>query len=140
MDGFNLSTVTPAEDREDAGVTVHVRDARGESMFYGDDKKPVTILVAGTYSKLYRKVTSAIRDRALKQRRATLTADILFEQQLETVASCILAWDGFFDGDASFPLTKANAMRLLSMAPWIREDVEVAMQDHESFFENSSNS
>ncbi len=114
--------------REDEGTLVMVKDAAGE------EQDGVTILVAGTYSTAYRKAVSAQRDRMLRQRRGNLTGEQLERQQLELVAACIIEWDGFTSNGQPFPLSKDNAITLLTRAPWIREQVEEAMSDHASYF------
>lgn len=140
MSGFEISNSKSVAEREDEGTVVHIADAVGEKMFYGegDEKKPVTITVAGTYSATYRRATDAQRERMMKQRRAALTGEQLAKQQLALVASCVLAWGGFVNNDKPFPATKENAMLLFDQAPWIREQVEEAMNDHQAFFPSSS--
>jgi hypothetical protein len=131
---MDISTSKSVAEREDEGTIVHVRDEAGEKQYIGGDKtKPVTILVAGTYSTTYRTAADASRDRMLKQRRNAIDGDQLSQQSLELTAACILAWDGFSAGDQPYPFTKKNAVALLQQAPWIREQVEAAMNDHASF-------
>lgn len=120
--------------REDEGTVVHVRDEIGEKLYQDEAKTlPATITVVGTYSSRYRRLSEANRDKMLKQRRSQMDGDQLNQQSLELVASCILSWDGFVTVDGPFPYTKANAVALLDACPWIREQVEAAMNDHASF-------
>lgn len=120
--------------REDEGTTIHLRDETNEKQ-YADEAKtqPVTITVVGTYSSRYRRLSDANRDKMLKQRRTQLDGDQLEEQGLELQAGCILGWDGITANGEPFPYTKANAVALLRAAPWVREQVEAAMNDHASF-------
>lgn len=113
---------------EDEGTVVQIKDASGQP------EDGVTITVAGSYSSQYRRTSSAQRDRMLKQRRTQLSGEQLERNQLELDAACIISWEGFTTGQAPYPLTKENAVALLTKAPWIREQVEEAMQDHASFF------
>lgn len=142
MSGFEISTSKSVAEREDEGVVINVRDANGDELFYGEGaaKKAVTITVAGTYSKTYRRATDAQRERMMKQRRVSLSGDQLAKQQLELVAACVLAWDGFVSNGQPYECTKANVISLLDSAPWIREQVEEAMNDHQSFFPSNSES
>lgn len=135
--GFDVAAAKAVAAQEDEGIVVPVKDERGEPQFVGD--VPVTITVAGTYSSVYRRALDAQRDRLMKRRRAS-TGDELQRQQLEIVAACILAWDGIMSGEKAFPLTKENAIVLLEAAPWIRADVEAAMDDHAGFFKPASSS
>ncbi len=129
---MDISNTKSVAEREEEGTVVDVKDATGEK------QKGVTITVMGTYSSTYRRAVAANRDRILKQRRATVDGDQLEQQAIETAASCIKAWTGFTAGDKPYPLTKANAVALLTNAPWIREQVEEAMNDHASFFPKPS--
>jgi hypothetical protein len=115
-------------EREDEGITIDIRDASGEV------EKGVSITVVGTYSKTYRKVQSENRDKFLKQRRNSLDGDSLEAQSIETTAKCIKGWTGFTSAGENFPYSKENAIALLTNAPWIREQVEEAMNDHSAFF------
>lgn len=131
---ISTNSLASVEQREDEGTVVHIRDAAGEKQYQDDGTTPVTITVVGTYSKRYRRLAEANRDKMLKQRRTQLDGEQLDEQSLETVAGCILGWDGFTADGAPFPFTKANAVTLLKAAPWMREQVEAAMNDHAAFF------
>ena len=123
-------------DQEDEGTEVHIRDANDEKQFFGPkNDQPVTITVVGTYSSRYRRLVAANRDRAIKRR--SLDGDDLEQRSLDLVAGCIIAWDGFTAGSQPYPLTKANAVALLDACPWIREQVEAAMNNHALFFKAS---
>ena len=119
--------------REDEGTVVHVEDETGEKLYQdAEQTKPVTITIAGTYSSRYRRITDTNGDKAWKKRGGMDAADSR-RTALETIAACILAWDGFTSDGEEFPLTKANAVTLLDACPWIRDKVEKAMTSHELF-------
>jgi hypothetical protein len=126
----DISNAKSVAEQEEEGTVVHVKDASGELAYNGD--KPVTITVMGTYSTTYRKAVSSNRDKWLK-RRQTLDGDSLDKQAIETTAACVKSWDGFTSGTDPYPATKANVIALLENAPWIREQVETAMGDHQLF-------
>lgn len=136
--GFDLKSVSTSN--EDAGIEIHVKDASGERMYFGEGEaqRPVTIRVAGTYSKAYRAAVDAQRDRLVKQRRTSLTGEQLGRQQLELTAACVLSWQGFVAGADPCPCTKENVIAVLQAAPWIREQVEETASDHAAFFSTSS--
>jgi hypothetical protein len=121
------------EEREEAGTLVHLKDESGEKQYFDKNgvQAPVTIKVAGTYSKRYRRATDANRDRLLKRR--SIDGDQVNEQALATIAACIIEWDGLTAAGQPFPFSKENAMVLLDTCPWIREQVETAMNDHAVF-------
>ncbi len=118
-------------DREEEGTEIEVRDVAGEV------EAGVTITVVGTYSTTYRKAQSQNRDKFLKQR-GKIDSDMIEKQSVETTARCIKTWKGFTSGGQDFPYTKENAVLLLTNAPWIREQVEEAMNDHSVFFPKPS--
>jgi hypothetical protein len=122
----------PIRDREEEGTVINVRDVSGEI------QEGVTITVVGTYSQTYRKAVNANRDKVLKERRSALDGDAIDSRTLETAAKCIKGWTGFTADGQPFPYNKENAIALLTEAPWIREQVEEAMNDHASFFPKAS--
>lgn len=122
---------------EDEGTIVHVRNAGGEYEYFGEkNDKPVTITVVGTYSARYRRIQESVRDKSIK-RRAPLDGRTVEDQALDMIAGSILSWDGFEANGAPFTYSRANAIALLESCPWIREQVETAMNDHAAFFKAS---
>jgi hypothetical protein len=72
--------------------------------------------------------------------RAPLSVEESLAQQVETVASCVLEWEGFVNDGQPVPCTKENAIKYMTAAPWIREQFEELMNDHELFSKSSSGS
>lgn len=138
--GFDLGAAKQVAEREDEGQVVHVTGPDGEPAYYmdGDERKPVTITVAGSYSKTYRRAEEGQRRRNLKRRSTKVTPAQLDRNRRELIASCVLDWQGFFEAGRPLPCTKENVMRVLSAAKWIQYDVEAAMEDHAAFFDGSS--
>lgn len=124
---MEISTSKSVAEREEEGITIDIKDASGEI------EPGVSITVVGTYSATYRKAQSQNRDKFLKQR-GGVDGETLETRSLELTAKCIKGWKGFTSDGKDFPYTKENAIALLSGAPWIREQVEEAMNDHQSFF------
>ena len=141
--GFDLGAVAPVSDLEDEGTAVHLRDIDDELMYFTPDgekeERPVTITVAGSYSKRYRKAQNAHTTRTMKgARRGTrVTGEALQEQMLDLAATCVIAWDGFFDAGKILSCNKENAVRVFQQAPWFLEQVQAAQVDHASFFGKS---
>lgn len=138
LGGFDLSTAKPVADREDEGQVVHLSDLHSEPMYYGEDRKPVTVKVAGTFSATYRRAEQALADRRLKRSARRLTGEGMQKDQLGLVAACVLSWEGFFDNGKPIPCDRSSVVMVLERAPWIREQIERAMEDHEGFFGGSS--
>lgn len=137
MGGMDLATVGQAASREDEGQVVHLRDAQGEPAFDAAGQ-PVTVRIAGQYSKLYRRTQAEQAQRLLRQRGQRLTEEQLTRNRVELVAVCILEWQGITNQGQPLPLTKDNASKLLALAPWVREQLEEVQGDHASFFGTSS--
>lgn len=136
MDITKAGAVT---EREDEGVVVEINDEAGNPAFGPDGTTRVTITVVGTYSKRYRAALEANRRWWRKHVGRTKPTDQQIEAQaLELMAASIISWQGFTAGGADYPFTKANAVALFDQAPWIREQVETAMSDHEGFFTTGS--
>lgn len=141
MSGIDLSTVGDVAAREDAGQVVHLRDAGGEPIYTGEKQdQPVTITVAGTYSTRFRRAQDQLQQRMLKKRQRDLTPELVTANRIELVAAAILEWQGISDKGQPLPCTKDNAIRLLTAAPWIREQLEEAQQDHAGFTRTASRS
>lgn len=136
---FDVSAQKDVGQREEEGTLVTVKSVTGEVQYYGEGeaKKPVTIRVVGTFSKTYRRANFALRERVRKFR-TMRTSEQQDLHAIELIADCILGWEGITNGDQPFPFTRENAIALLQAAPWVREDVEAAMGDHQGFFSTSS--
>lgn len=124
-------------EREEQGTVVHVRDETGELQYYPEgaseqDRKPVTITVIGTYSRTYRKARQRARDKNIKTVRNDLSAEGLEAQEIKIAAECIKEWEGFTSDGKPFEYSVKNAVLLLE-APYLYEQVFLAMNDHESF-------
>lgn len=134
--GIDVSGAASVSQREDEGQVVHIRDANGEPEMDGD--KPVTVRIAGTYSRVYRRTQEAQTQRMFKRRQAALTAEQWTANRIELVAACIMEWAGFYNRGQPFPYTKENATLLLTGAPWILTQLEEAQADHAGFSTGSS--
>lgn len=137
--GFDLQTAAPIAEQEDQGLVVQIRDAFGNPLTFTDDagEHPVTMTVAGTYSNRYRRAREAQTTRQLKRRSTNLTGDLVNSQRIGVVADCVLAWSGFMSGGKPLACDKEHVFQVLKHAPWILEQVESAMEDHEAFFDRS---
>lgn len=130
---MDLNQAAEVTGREDDGVVIELNDEQGNP---ADPK--VTVTVAGTYSKRYRSAQDANRKWWRKHARSKPSDDVIDGQALELIAACIIAWSGFTADGKDYPLTKANAIHLLTVMPWVREQIETAMTDHEGFFSTAS--
>ncbi|NRD64761.1 hypothetical protein HRD49_23685 [Corallococcus exiguus] len=97
--------------------------------------------VASADSPRYRDATRAIIEKATASaprasRRARQEAPRDMEADaLELLVACAVSWSGVMEGGAQVPLTPDSARRLFTAHPWLRRQVDEAVQDRASFFE-----
>ena len=135
MASFSLAGAADVAARQDAGTVVVLHDEVGDVLTFTDaDGKVVEVsaLVAGSLSSTYRKAEDAQRDRAIKRRSTTLTGEMLTRQQMELTAACVLSWN-LRDGDKPIPATRENILTVFLAAPYLRAEIEGAMQDAARF-------
>lgn len=134
--GFDIDTAPDISALEELGTVVHIRTAAGEKLY--DHGEPVTMTVLGTYSKTYRRLATAQRDRLLRMRRSTLSAEQLEKQDVDLVAGCVTAWSGFRSQGQPVPFSKENVIKLFTKFPYVLEQVKEEMSARENFSERSS--
>ena len=115
----------------------------GEPLTYDDNgtESPCTITVVSADSADYqrvfkRQVTAKSRDMQ-KRGRAKITGDSVESDKIELLVACTKGWKGFVMGDQPFPFTQANATRLYTQYPIIREQVEAGITDRGNFVQKS---
>lgn len=133
--GLDVTKHEAALRLEDEGRVVHLMGPHGPIM---DGDVPVTITVAGSYSRHFRDQQNRQRDRMLRQRRLKVTSDLVNDADLELQAACVLGWQGIEQDGKPLPCTFENAKMLLRALPDVREQVVEAMYDHEGFTRTSS--
>lgn len=133
---FSLDAAAQEVAGEDAGIVVALRDKRGRPYVVPGTQKPVTIRIAGSYSTRFRRAKEAQTQRLIdRARRGKNNANDVERANLETLAVCILSWDGI-----PLELSVTNAMHVLTSMPWVREQLQEAQGDHEGFSLDSSKS
>lgn len=141
MSGFDLSTAGAVIEREDEGQVVHITDQAGVPMMHGEENdKPVTMTVVGTYSQKYRRAMESRTDKRFKLGRKSPDPEALRAEALEVVADCVLAWDGFYSAGKALDCNRKNVVQVLTLAPWIHEQIATAMDDHAGFSRATSSS
>jgi len=135
MDITTVGTVA-----EDEGTLVHLKDVAGELLFDGEGEAqtPVTIRVAGTYSKRYRTAQKKLKERNIRaaRRNEDFDADKLDDGTVELEVACIMEWS-FTSGGQPFPITAGNWKALVAKQPQWQDQVSTAMTDHARFFSAS---
>jgi hypothetical protein len=97
--------------------------------------------VAGMDSPRYRDATrtlieksTASAPRAARQAKKAAPRDMEADA-LELLVACTVSWTGVVESGAAVPLTPDNARRLFTAHPWLRRQVDEAVGDRASFFE-----
>lgn len=130
MQGFDLSATAGVEQAHEAGVTVHLEDEKGKPLYVdGDESRPVTVTVAGVYSRRFRRAEEEA-NRKIARSRGKVTGR---QSVIEKAAACTLSWDGIFDHGKPVDCTPENAERLYKAAPWVLDQVVGAQHDSEGF-------
>jgi hypothetical protein len=130
---MDIKQAKSVSSREDKGTVLHLKDECGVKMYdEADETKPVTITITGSYSVRAKRAMEAARD-ARTGRIGHLDGEEAFAFNLEVLAACILDWQGFTADGQPYPYTRDNAIALLRDVPWIREQVQMAHNDHALF-------
>ena len=138
--GFDLATVAPVSELEETGAWIEIIGTEGETLLWDNDTKPVRIQVIGSYSKTYRKLTHAQTTKAVKRRTTQITGELLARQRLEVVSGCVVDWEGFYNAGKKLEPTREKIKIVLDGFPYIMEQVEAALEDHEAFSPANSSS
>lgn len=90
-----------------------------------------------------KQVERAIKNRALRGGRNTVTAEKLDDNTVDILSAAIIGWtwaDGLTLGDLKNPpLSKINVSKLLA-ASWIAKQIDTALGDEAAFFSTSAQS
>jgi len=134
MSGFDINAQAEQAKKEDEGILVHVNGVDENPAYYGEgeDRKPVTIRVAGAHSQKYRAIERDLRKRKIKPK--SLTAQQAFEDNLMKAVECTLDWEGFDVDGTPVPLTRKNVEMLYRRCPWVYDQIIEAIHDHAAFF------
>ena len=111
--------------------------ATGETLKYGkDDSKAMHLLVFGRDSDTYRKHQRKLLDKRLKEqqkfRQVKMTAAQLEDEGIEQLAIVTVGGAVFLDGK-EVPVDQKNAADLYREYPWIREQVDMFVEDRSNF-------
>ena len=100
------------------------------------DGTEMSITVYGTHSKVYRAVDFEQKNKYLqkarKQRKIDIKAEDIESNGLEVLSKLVKEWDIVISGKCP-ELTVDNAMNLFRDYPWIKDQVEEAISDTNSF-------
>jgi hypothetical protein len=121
------------------GAVMEVRNPiSGGKLLDGD--KPVTITLAGKDSDKFRTVHAEILSRRLTKvgisGRVKINAGELQDESMELLSACTLSWSGIVVDKQSLECTPANAVKVYTRFPWLREQVDEFIGDRSNFLGN----
>lgn len=125
------------------GAVMEVRDPAGDVMFKEDGSTPITITLAGTESKRWRKAEDAVGDKRLERAgtRATTTAKSMREAREDRaflLAAVTLAWDGIVVDGNPLECNQKNAKDLYIQYDFITTQVDAFLAERKNFLPVSS--
>jgi len=131
---MNLSEINLSEKSGAGSVMELEHPVTGEKLMEG--KKPMTITLAGTDSKAYRRKQREMQNRRLnklsKGRKVNFgTTD---DDDCELLAACTLSWDNLSDDNGKIEYSNDAAVALYLKHAWIREQVDEFIGDRANFF------
>jgi hypothetical protein len=101
------------------------------------EKLGITIRVMGKDSDRFKEISNkqnrARMAKAQKSRKLEIDPDELDDAVVNLLAACTLSWDGMILEGESLDFTKDNAVMVYSRFPWIREQVDIAINDRANF-------
>lgn len=141
LDLTQLDTVSAADD----GAVMEVLHPVSGAVLTQADGNPVTIVLAGEDSELFRRADRAARNRRLKSqqagRRVQISAEELENDSLELLVACTIKWQGIGLGDQSdLPFSAGNARMLYKRLPWLKEQAVGFIGDRANFLMRSAKS
>lgn len=134
---MDLATFAASSDE---GATLELKDPAGEPLFKDDGSTPVTIKLAGSDSKRWRKAEDTVGDKRLKAAKSggVKSMEELRDQNAFLLASVTLSWDGIVVHDKELECNLENAKRLYLDYAWVREQVDSFVGDRRNFLTASS--
>ena len=101
-----------------------------------DDGSEMTITVHGKYSKRYREIQQNQQNARLKRAerggKMKLTAEEILADRLDLTVGCVDSWNIQLDGSVP-ECTPANVRSIFQRFPWMRENIEIEMEDTQAF-------
>lgn len=99
-----------------------------------DDGKPVTITLRGRDSDAFQKSIRSRADARMQSRqRVGMTVSAIESEGIETLADCTVDWDGIMVDGEVLPCNRANAIKLYTRFPWLREQADQFISERANF-------
>jgi hypothetical protein len=123
-------------DKKSDIVDVALMNPRTNTPITNEDGTPMTISVSGKYSKVYREILDSQQNARIKRgqrnNKMTVTVQEIASDRLDLVSACTSSWNITLDGEK--PVCDAKTAKVVyERFPFIREQVEDAMEDIQNF-------
>jgi hypothetical protein len=131
---LDLSNVMPETEE---GHNMTLADPGTGEPLADEAGNPVTILLAGRDSKIYRKAQRTVTNRRLQKRGSnTLTAERLESEANEVLSHCTLGWSGIVFQSEEMVCNYINSKKLYDHLPWVKEQVDEFVAERSNFLES----
>lgn len=101
------------------------------------EKLSIKIKVAGKDSDLFKKIVNkqnrARLSKAKKSRSLDIDPDELEADTISILSACTLSWEGMELDGKPLEFSTQNAQMVYTRFPWIREQIDVAVNDRANF-------
>lgn len=135
---MNLSQVI--KDRDEASTLKLLHPVTGDVLLQ-DDKSPVTISLLSRDSSAYRNAQKAVGSRVLGVPVNKIpTMDDIEREALDILVAITQSWNGIVIDEDNSPLefTPDNVRRVYKGLPWVKEQVEIFVNNRANFQRASS--
>jgi hypothetical protein len=140
---FDLAEID-TKTLSEQGVPMIVKRLESPEPLIARNGKPVTLMVLGPDSHVYRDFTRRqVRKRLARMNDPSKLAEIDFDEAdaetLDLLASCTVGWENVLDTDGkAIAWSAENARKLLAAYPVVREQVDTFVAARANFIKASS--
>jgi hypothetical protein len=120
------------------GVDLHLTHPVTGEPLLDTDGKPVTIRLLGMDSSRYRRHNRALLNRRLENPAKKPTADQIDEDNLAMFVALTVGWSGIGLDGVDLEFSEANAQKVYTRLPWVREQADAFIGDRKNFLRVSS--
>lgn len=121
-------------------VTVELVNPHDFTPITLEDGSPMIVVAYGKFSEQYKRIQTKQQDTRLKRAqrsggRAPVSAAELAAERLNLVVACVKSWNIVVDGETP-ECTPANIQSIFERMPWLRDQVEEAMEETQRFLKS----
>lgn len=126
---FSKIDVTAAADK---GALMHVEHPATREPLYDKAGKPITMLLAGQDSRLWKSEQAKISEKYAGRKK--YNAASLQRDSIELLASVTLQWNGIEWEGKPLECNRENARMLYAERAWVMEQVDAFVAERANFF------